>query len=533
MVDLVQDAYPRTTQVLTDAQGNPAPAAIPNIATGYTQPFTASQSNLGTFPYYNSVNRLNDYEYFTRLFMGQHFEAFNVRINDLRYSKAYQKLRYVMVNFAGLISKVIADFLFSEPPSFGAIEGGDQEFLDALVHENNLHTQNYESALSNSYLGDALYKLRVGPRNPSDTEFTVIIEDITPAIYFPQVDGFNVRAEPQVKELAWTFKQGDKEYLRKEIHYSTYIENQIFLMEKNKIMGSVPFEQVGLQLPERVETGINRSLLIHVANWKTGNRHFGLSDYHDLDKLFYAYNSRMSAIDNILDKHSDPILMLPQGVLKEDGTVNKKALGVVEIQEGETQKPEYIVWDASLENAYKQTEKIVENIFMIGEISPDVLGMGQGQSDSGRALKLKIMRTIAKAARKKLYYDRALKEVLYTAMLLAKEHNLKVGGLSLKGDPYIPEIEWQDGLPIDNAEQVEIEAKRLDSGTTTTVDAIMRLDAIDEIEAKKKAKEIKEENKIELPTGLPKPFTPPNGNTDKTVPPDDKPTQTDGNLPKK
>lgn len=455
-----------------------------------------------TFPYPNSRRRIGDYQYFMRLFMGEHFEAFNVRIGDDRYTREYGKLRYVMVNFAGLISKVVADMLFSEPPTFEDPDGNkeNQKYLDALVRENNLHTQNYESALSNSAQGDALYKIRIGERNPGDGKPTVIIEDITPGIYFPQVDGFNVRAEPEVKELAWTFWKGNTKYLRKEIHRIGSIENQVWSMENDKIMTKQNISILGdPELKEFEETKIDRSLIIHVPNWKTGNRYFGISDYQDLDKLFYATNNRMTKIDNILDKHSDPILMVPPGVLNEKGEVKKKALGVIEIgDEANGGKPEYIIWDASLENAFKEIDKLVEFMFMVGEISPDVLGMGQGQADSGRALKLKILRTIAKVARKKLYYDRALKEVLYVAMLVAKNHGVKVDGMSAP-TPFYPHIEWQDGLPQDMAEQVDIEQKRLDAGNTSIVDSIVRLDGVDEETAKKKAKEIKDENAIELP----------------------------------
>ena len=48
--------------------------------------------------------------------------------------------------------------------------------------------------------------------------------------------------------------------------------------------------------------------------------------------------------------------------------------------------------------------------------------MGQGQADSGRALKLKILRTLAKVSSKKLYYHVGLQEVLRVAMMVAKEH---------------------------------------------------------------------------------------------------------------
>lgn len=461
------------------------------------QAATASEG-FGTFPPFTSRPRLATYDYSERLFNGDHFNAFNIRISDQDYNRAYARLRYVQVNFAGIVSKVIADMLFGEPITVKA-EDGDQDFIDSLVYQNQLDVQFYESALGNSYMGDAVFKLRVGPRNPGEKS-TVIIEDITPRIYFPEVDGFNVRAEPKEKTLAWTFTIGPKKYLRKEIHERGTIRNELWEMEGEKIITPAPLSILDANMPAIQATGINQSLIVHVPNWKTGNRHFGISDYTDLDNLFYALNNRMTKIDNVLDKHTDPILMVPPGVLDEKGNVKKKALGVIEIGEGETGKPEYIVWDASLENAFKEIEKLVEFMYLVGEISPDVLGLGEGVSDSGRALKFKLMRTIAKVARKKLYYDRAIKQVLYIAQLLAKQWGLEAEpGVSLKSEPVVPEIQWADGLPIDISEQIETETAAIDAGITTKKDAIMRVYSVDEQAAEDKVKEIADETKITMP----------------------------------
>lgn len=463
------------------------------------------------FPYPDSADRLQNYDYYERLFLGQHFEAFNIKVDSESFSKAYSKLRYVMVNFAGLTSKVIADFLFSEPIKV-KVKDGDQAFMDALVHENKLHVQNYESALSNSYLGDALYKIRIGKRNAKDTKSTIIIEDVTPRIYFPYIDRFNVRQRPDKEELAWAFEDGGKKYVRIETHTPGLIENKVYMLNGNKLAAEVDPASIGINglIPSEA-TRIDRNLIVHIPNWKTGNRYFGISDYFDLDTLFFAINNRMSKTDNILDKHSDPILAVPEGILDEEGKVRRESLHMVEIPDGvqgSKAKPEYIVWNANLESAFKEVDKLVEFMFMISETSPDILGMGNGVSDSGKALKLKILRTIAKAARKKLYYDRGLKEVLYTAQLLAKEWGIEVGGLKLKGNPVVPEIEWQDGLPIDNADQVDLEIKRIDAGIETKKDAIMHIDGVDGDIAEAKLKEIKEEDKIELPKAniTPAPF---------------------------
>jgi len=271
-------------------------------------------------------------------------------------------------------------------------------------------------------------------------------------------------------------------------------------MKGDQIEVEAPLELLevyGLKPEETME--IDDTLIKHAPNWKTTDRFFGISDYYDLDSLFYALNNRMSSIDNILDKHSDPILMVPPGVLDEKGNVRKKALGVIEIGEGDNGKPEYIVWDASLENAFKEIEKIVEFLYLIGEISPDMLGLGEGISASGRALKFKLMRTIAKVARKKLYYDSMIKETIYTAQLLAKAYNLEVDGLKLKKEPVKPEIIWQDGLPVDETEQLQNETTAIDAGITSEVDAAMRVYGYDEQTAESKIKKIKDDKKIDMP----------------------------------
>lgn len=452
------------------------------------------------FPYsIEDKKRLENYTYFEKLFYGEHFDAFRMRVQSHEYNLAYSKLRYVMINFAGLISKIVADMLFSESITI-RVPDGDQKYIEGLVRENNFHQQLYESALQNSYLGDALFKSRFGKRHKNNTDMTVIVEDTTPRIYFPKIDPFNARAFPDQQELAWVFRLGNKEYLRKEIHEPGKLLNQVFEMHGDEIVGPAPLYLVGLDESDaEQDTGIDRSLVQHVPNWKVGTRWNGISDYFDLDSLFYAINNRMTKNDNVLDKHTDPILMVPPGVLDDEGKPKKRDGRVIEIGNADDGKPEYIVWDASLENAFKQIEKLVEFIYLVSEISPDVLGLGEGVSDSGRALKFKLMRTIAKVSRKKLYYDAQIKECLYVAQMLAKVNNVKIDGKTLTGDPVMPEIIWQDGLPIDDSELIDTETKALDAGITTKVESIMRVYKVDKKTAEKIAKDANDDKTVELP----------------------------------
>lgn len=458
-----------------------------------------------SFPYTQSdANRLKAYDYNEMLFDGRHFEAFRVKIDNLAYGEVYSKLRYVKANFAGLVSKVCADFLFGEPIKI-KVPDGDQEFVDALIEENSFMTQLYESALTNSFMGDDLFKLRVGRRHRkiAEEKLTVIIEETTPKVYFPDINAFNVREEPSKVILAWTFEvvvDGKKnKYLREEIHEPEKITNKVYRMEGDKIKEEVGPGILGLVAEEATKS--DRPLVFHIPNWKIGGRFFGLSDYYDLENIFYAINNRLTKNDNILDKHSDPILAVPEGILDEKGQVKRGKLNMVEkpVGSGDDGKPEYIVWNANMEYAFKQIETLIDMLFMLSEISPDVLGKGEGQSDSGRALKLKIMRTLAKINRKKLYYDKAIKDIVYYAQVLAKEWQIEINGKKLSKPPVRPEIEWADGMPIDELEQVEIETQRLDNGTQDVVSAIMNIDGVDEDSAEEKAKKIKEDRAIAMP----------------------------------
>ena len=455
-----------------------------------TQPFPPTQKD---------QERLTDYSYYEKLFFGNHYEAFKLRINDPNYNQTYAKLRHVIVNFAGLLSRVSADYLFSEKITV-TFPDGDQKFGEALIRKNKLHTQLYESALSNSYLGDALFKLRTGKRHKNFEENTVIIEDISPRVYFPKIDPFNIRAMPEQEDLAWLFNIKKESYVRKEIHEPGKIFNKVFLFEDGVMKNEVSLTIAGVPnlLPELNTLVDDKSLVVHIPNWKVGSRWNGISDYNDLDSIFFAINNRLTKVDNVLDKHTDPILMVPAGILDKEGRPIKKDNRIIEMGDGEDGVPQYIVWDASLENAFKEIDKLIESFMMVAEISPDVFGMGKGSVESGRALKFKLLRTIAKVSRKKLYYDPAIKEILYIAQVLAKKHDLSVDGLKITKDPVMPEIVWEDGLPTDETELLDNETKAIDMGIQTRVKALMKVANVNEETAKKLVKEAKEEGKSEL-----------------------------------
>lgn len=457
-----------------------------------------------TFPKKADVLRANGYDYFDQLYFGKHYDAFSMKAME-GFSDQYSRLRYVAANFAGLMSRVMADFVFGDTLTVDM--ENNQEFIDALMDENQLKVQLYESALANSRRGDSVFKLRVGPRNISDPDElpTIIIEETTPAIYYPVFSDQNARFTPSGDVLAWQFVQNGITYLHKETHTPGYITHEIFRYDPKqfKILGQENAADFGFQDIE--ETKVDRSLIFHIPNVRDGSGFFGTSDYFDLTPLFFALNNRITKVDNILDKHSDPILAVPPGVIDEQGKIKKEALGMFEVDSENPgfNKPEYIVWNANLDSAFKEIDQLIQFLFMFSEISAESAGVDKGTSgskvESGRALKFKLLRTLAKRNRKRLYYDQAIKDMLETAQDLAIAWGISIEDNKIT-ETERPKIDWGDGLIVDETEEVSIAVDKVEAGLSSRADAIARLDGITPLEAQDKVTEIDKENTSDLPT---------------------------------
>jgi hypothetical protein len=437
--------------------------------------------------------RINNYELFEKVFLGEHVDAFNIKTQG-QYKKELENLRYVAVNFGGMISKLSADMLFEEPPRISA--GENDDFIQEVINKNQLKTQFYEAGLENSFRGDAVFRIRAKDKQ-------TIIEDINPSIYFPEYDEWNVRKEPKAHVLAWKVKIGEDEKgkpkfgIFKERHLKGSIEHNLYELENDGTLGAeLKVTDYMPDIKPEEKTNVSDFLVIHIPNYRINSMFFGISDYKDLMQLMFAINNRITKVDNILDKHGDPILAVPEGVLDEEGKVSRKSFGVIEVPTSESAgaKPEYIVWDAKLESAFSEIDKLIEFLFITSETSPASLGLDKdGQAESGRALKYKLLRTIAKKHRKELYFDWGIKKMLNMAQEFAFSNKLKAGDVSSKNPENI-EIEWQDGIINDAKETLEIEQTKLDNGLTTTKEAIQRLEGVDEKTAEEKVKLIEEEN---------------------------------------
>lgn len=455
------------------------------------------------FPKKADKARLEKYLFYDKLYESNHFDAFQIR-GEKSFSAHYARLRYINANFAGLISRVMADMLFGENLVIDVEDSRNQDFIDGLKESNHLVTQLYESELVNSRKGDDVFIIRVGQRNTAviDSEAEIIIEQLGPEYYFPQFDNKSAKYVVNQDVIAHEFKEGGKWYIHKEIHTPGTIINEVYSYDKDQQKTISPENPAKFGYKEQEETGVKRSLVFHIPNVRDGSIFWGTSDYRDLITLFFAINNRLTKTDNILDKHSDPILAVPSGVLDENGNINKSAIGMFEMDNETGQKPEYIVWNANLEAAEKQLDRLTELLMIVAEMAPDSLGLDNkngGVAESGRALKFKLLATIRKRNRKKIYYDQAIKDMLTVCQELSAVHGITINGKRIS-EPERPTIDWGTGIMRDETEEITNEIQRIDAGISTRADAIARLDNKTPDEAQKKVEEIDKERDPQVPT---------------------------------
>ncbi|APT46575.1 phage portal protein [Bacillus safensis] len=460
------------------------------------------------YPPIEHKDRISRYKENKLLFEGKHGELFR-KHNFNRHGRMY-----VSVNLAGIIAKKSADFLIADGVHVSAGKednSKEQLALDRLKDENDLDILFYESALANAYRGDSFFKVRYGQEYGGEIdalfdEPRVIIESINASYVFPEVAKHNnnlitayhvaipVRLDGESEEI-----MDSKWVLNIESHYAgRIIYNQFELAVMVTEADGTPIDfKIGnsTRSPQEVITGVPVPLVVHIPNFAVDDHWEGLDDLSELKPLFDELNNRLSQVASILDKHSDPALALPMGLLTEDehgrpifNVANSKVFEI----DGNSKDiiPQYVTWNGQLQEAYSEIDRLVEMILMTAEIPAVALGKGDSgtSGSSGLAIRFRLNSLLAKIKRKRKYYEKGLKRVFVIA-----QHLETVVGIA-DYEITAPKLIFTDGLDKDDLAEANLVAMRTGGAVTMSQKtAIMKLDGLTEEQAETEIKRIEEE----------------------------------------
>lgn len=439
------------------------------------------------------------------LFKGYHSNVFHESIGRLDRAK---DTLYISVNLAGIICKKSADFLFGEEIKITAGLGDDtpeQKAFDRFMEQNHLNILLYESALSNAYAGDSFIKVRYGQEfggelPPELDTHRVIIENLDAERVFPETVMWD-KNKIKVFHVAVPYYDSNQKqwFLNVESHsagqifYHQYTLSPLYT-NRNGEVERWSIDGVVEKSFAVVNTGVPIPLVVHIPNLATADEWQGIDDLTELHPLLDEINNRLSQIADILDKHSNPAMAVPSGLLgtDEDGNAEFRVAvdKVFEVMGKDDVVPQYITWNGQLNEAFQELDRLIDLVLTTSEIPAVALGRGDSgtSGSSGLAIKWRMNSLLAKINRKRQYYQKGLKQIFYTAQKL--EEVLGIANYDLT----IPVIEFKDGLPIDEMEQANIMQVR--TGGTKTMSqktAIMKLNNMTEEQAEAEIQRIKEE----------------------------------------
>ena len=141
----------------------------------------------------------------------------------------------------------------------------------------------------------------------------------------------------------------------------------------------------------------------------------GVSDFEDVDDYIQELHRRESAVSDALDRHVNPHLAVPEGVLTTDaaGNVTLSEQGeAIPVPEG-SQAPTYVTWEPDFQAHENAMERALERIQRASGIAPVLAGTSDTiNTPSGSALRRLAFVTVGRIRAFRRRLDAAFRAVI-------------------------------------------------------------------------------------------------------------------------
>lgn len=387
----------------------------------------------------------------------------------------------VEFNYYKLIAKRITDLLFGEPPKF-VLPDELQSIFKVLDDNNDISKQLKMITKDIIRFGDGIFHITVNERNE------VKLNVLTPSIWFPVVDAMNIK-EYKYHVIAFEHElDNDDRELEVQIHDKGFYIKRRYLVKDDKI-------QRLLEESDPIETGLNDFAIIHIMNEETSDSVYGSDEFEDIISILSEIQVRIGQIAKILDAHASPKSYGPSSVLDfnyQTGESRLQSDNYIVVDENET-PPGYLTWDGNIEASLKEIMLLFEQLYIISEMSPALLGaFGQvGVASSEESLQTRMFSTILKLQRYSSMLNKASKKAIMMLLSLETNQTVTMDDIS---------ITWKDNLPKNAKQAAEVANIRTGGkATQSQISAIMELDDLTKEAAQEELEKINEDDAFNNP----------------------------------
>ena len=440
------------------------------------------------FPPLDDDKRLEKYSHNEKMFNGDHASVFPLHEELIRVTRGDVKTHELLLNWFERMTTLWADLLLGETPVVTEASGNEEitQEINALLTETHFWRKAYQAAMDASTFGDSVIKVR------RDDKGKVKVSLFKPCFWFPVVSESDAE-EITAHVLAWKSancddpdpeEQQKPKYLYVEIHTADSIEYRTYLLQS---AGGVVSSSIST-LTGNIVTEINpigENLVTHIANLQRSGCIFGIDDYGRIASIIDELEVRFAQNAYILDKHGSPKMYGPTPEFEFDAEgkpVQIKAGDYWEIPNETKIVPTYITWDGKLDASFTQIEKLMQQLYTLSETTQSMFDDSKtGANESGTAIRKHLMLPLAKVNRTRMNFDTGLKEVIHKLYKLETGKDIQVN------------IQWMDGLPDDETEELTNAVKAVDTGLVSKKTARMKLYNMNDEQADAEAEQIESE----------------------------------------
>jgi len=258
------------------------------------------------------------------------------------------------------------------------------------------------------------------------------------------------------------FQAYSKTFIKFTIHSAGQIQHLIYefangrLGDRWDLIKFPQYENLAPYADGIQPTGVDAPLVVRVDNALSSERYYGRSDYTPtVYGLVEVLDQAFARRREVLGKFARPIPMVPESAMRFDHARQKwifKTESAIILKEG-AQNAAYLTWSAELGSVEREIEQVTTQLLAALKLSRVLIaGENAGQADSGTALRLRLLPTLAKVSK----FATALRATLPVVLSLKSKLDAALG---VPGPVYDPEditITLADGIPEDPVETAQI-----------------------------------------------------------------------------
>jgi hypothetical protein len=408
--------------------------------------------------------RLAEHAFMRQIYNGLHEKIFPRYVAYLADSAKDSKKQPIILDWAELATTSYLNLLLGEEPQ-----------VTTKTREDLPERPDGEVFIDASRYGHGLYEV-------SDTG----IQAINPENVYLVVQPGNIR-QVNAYVIFALFEQGEQKYVKFTIHSKSQIQHVVYEISETvaKIQGSeqilgsgkvlsgpknlkdfpsfasLQVDALGIQKP-----AVDDCLIVHVQNQLSSERYYGRPDYKpSIISLIESLEMSFAQRDEVLAKFTNPTPVIPESATIFDHKTQEWIYtpGKPIIRSPGDEAPSLMTWGAELGAVERAIEQKMEQLLQMLQLSRVLLaGSGQGAAESGTALRIRLIPTLAKVSK----YARAAEQAIPKVINLWSQLHLPVVAIAdIK-------VELQDGIPEDPKETADtnnIRATVLSTLTTARI----------------------------------------------------------------